>query len=103
MSGLPHDKNSSPVPALFPALQQTVAVAVGSARTAANFGANTLAVELTPTTDMFVLFGDSTATADSGDIYLASGVVYTYATGGNSRIAAIRSTADGTLYVTELQ
>tara|TARA_R110000751_G_scaffold188696_1_gene294672 strand:- start:358 stop:669 length:312 start_codon:yes stop_codon:yes gene_type:complete len=103
MAGLPHDKNSSPVPALFPALQQTVTVASSSARTAANFGANTLVVELTPTKNMFVLFGDSTATADSNDIYLAAGVVYTYATNGHSRIAAIRATADGTLYVTELQ
>ena len=103
MAGLPHDKNSKPVQALFPASQVAVTVTGTTARTAADFDVDTLAVELTPTEDMYIKFGDSTVTATSSDVLIKSGIVYVYAINGNDRLAAIRVSTNGTLYVTELQ
>ena len=101
-TAMPRDENGQPIPALYPLASQKVAYTDTSARSAA-FSANVKVVELTPTTDCYIVFGDSAVVAVTTDIFLQSGVVYTYAVGGNSYIAAIRSAVSGTLHVTELQ
>jgi len=100
---LPLDVTGTRIQNLFPARAQSIAVIVTSVRNSADFGAKVTIVELTPTQDMFIKFGDSTVAATSSDIFLASGGIYTYHTNGNPRIAAIRSSADGTLHITELE
>jgi len=102
-SKLARDDMGDPIQALFPARAQSITVTATTARNSADFGTNVTLVELTPTQDMFVKFGSSTVVATSSDIFLASGGIYTYHTQGNPRIAAIRSSADGTLHITELE
>lgn len=102
-SKLASDAMGEPIQALFPARAQNIAVIATTVRNGVDFGANVTLVELTPTQDMFVKFGSGTVEATSSDVFLASGGIYTYHTKGNPRIAAIRSTTDGTLRITELE
>ena len=99
---MPRDGTGRSIQALHPTTAQTVTVTATTAVSGANFGANCEVVELTPTEDMFIKFGDSTVEATSGDIFLRQGSVYTYAVKGDTRVAAIRSATSGTLYITEL-
>ena len=102
-SRLPTDKTGERIQALFPARAQNFAVTATTARNGTDFGADVTVVELTPTQDMFVKFGSSTVVATTSDIPLLAGIVYTYHTQGNLRVAAIRDTVDGTLRITELE
>ena len=103
MSIFPRDDTNETIPALFPARAQTIDVSATSAICTSDFGGKVQVVDLTPTADMFIKFGAAGQAATSGDIFLKSGVPYTYQTSGNLRIAAIRDTADGKLHITELE
>lgn len=102
-SKLPLDDSGVRIQALFPARAQSITVTATTARNSTDFGEDVTVVELTPDQDMFVKFGGGAVVATTSDVFLAAGVVYTYPTGGNLRIAAIRDTADGTLRITELE
>lgn len=83
---------------------QTVGVTATSAAATA-FNANTSVVRLIADTNCFVVFGaDSaspTATSANG-VFIVAGVPEYFRVSQGSRIAVIRSTADGNLYVAEM-
>lgn len=85
--------------AIIPGTSLTRAVASTTAQSSA-FGANTTIVRLRSTTDCFVEFG-SNPTATSASMFLPSGVTEYFGVVGGSKLAVIRSSADGTLYITE--
>lgn len=89
--------------ALFPARAQSIALAATTARNSADFGEGVKVVDLYATQDCFVKFGGGTVTAAATDVFVKASVITRYATHGNARLAAIRSSADGTLYITELE
>lgn len=89
-------------PACAPAATQIITVTGTTARSTPSFGSTTVSVELTPTVDMYVKFGDTSVVATTSDVRLNAGIVYTYKIGTNVRVAAIRDSSSGSLYVTEL-
>ncbi len=100
----PMDQRGEVAPTLEPHKMQSITVGVSSAFCGADFDADTVAVELRPTTDMHIKFSDGTVAATSADpiiFEVEKGIVYAFGT--NRRMAAIRSSADGTLYITELK
>ncbi len=101
---LPFDERGGIAQALEPHKMQSIAVTAASARNGTDFDGDTVAIELRPTTDMFIKLGDGTVTAAATDcpvFEVEKGIVYAF--GVNRRIAAIRASADGTLYITELK
>lgn len=89
--------------ALFPARAQSIAFTVTSARNSADFAEGVKVVDLYATQDVFVKFGTSSVTAATTDVFVKASTITRYATHANLRLAAIRSTADGTLFITELE
>lgn len=108
MTLLPTDTNNNPIPVLRPrpGYAQSVAVTATSARNATAFDAITRVIGIYSTVPIFVRLGNSSVTATTSDHYLpadtymdisiASSSVQSYA-----YIAAIRSSSDGTLYISE--
>jgi|TARA_R100000081_G_scaffold92138_1_gene72795 hypothetical protein len=90
-----------PIQALPLGTTQTVSVASSSAANSTAFAAGTTVVRVVSTTDCHIIFATS-PTATTSTAYLpANQVEYFKATAGE-KIAAIRASADGTLYVTEM-
>ena len=106
---LPIDSNSNPIPVLsiLPDGGQKVAVTAASARNATNFQTETRVVSLYATEDMYIQFGNATVTSNVNTaFFLAKGVYKDFAVNDRDelkflRVAAIRATVDGTLYVHE--
>lgn len=74
----------------------------GTAGTIANpISAQTFNVRVYCTTDAFVKFG-VTPTATTADMPVAGGVFEYFSVNPGEKISAIQSTANGTLYVTEM-
>ena len=80
-------------------VSQTRAVATTAAAATA-VSDNCAAVSLNSTVDCYVNFG-GTASATTG-IYLKAGLSYTFTIHPSEVISAIRVSADGTLYISEL-
>jgi len=90
-----------PIQALPLGTTQTVSVTNSSAANSTAFVAGTTVVRVVSTTDCHIIFATS-PTATTSTAYLpANQVEYFKATAGE-KIAAIRASADGTLYVTEM-
>jgi hypothetical protein len=90
---------------MFPQAAKLVNVSATSAQTSTDWGETSVAVELYATQAMFFRFSSATGTdttAVGTDYYLGLGERRTYLLGSKKRISAIRSTADGILYITEL-
>lgn len=105
---LPLDSNHNPIPALK--LKDdgahSVAVTASSARNVTAFANETRVISVYATSDMYVRLGDSSVTASSSDHFFPAGVYYDIAVGGDAKahdthIAALRVSADGTLYISE--
>lgn len=99
---LPRDAHNQPIQTLAPVASHIVAIGASFERSGSNFTAGVKAVELRSTVACFVEFGDSLVEATSGGYFLHAGERVTYSIGENTRIAAIRESSDGSLYVTEL-
>jgi hypothetical protein len=90
---------------LRPIASQLVNVSATTAQSAADFSEMTVAIELYATQAMFVRFSSPTGTdtaAVGTDMYIELGGKRTYRIGSKRRLSALRSTADGILYITEL-
>lgn len=107
---LPRDSQGNPIPVLgvLPGGGKKVAVGAASARTATDFAKDVQVITLYATENMHIEFGDATAVAlnDGTSHYLVKGVYRDFAVNDRgelsfTRVAAIRDTADGTLYVTQ--
>lgn len=95
------DLNGWRVPAFRPGSTQSAAFTSSSAAISNAVGANTRVVRLVATTDCFVAFG-SAPTATTSGLFLPAGVPEYFRVDSGDKVAAIRSTSDGTLYVTEM-
>lgn len=84
--------------AIFPGSSQTIAVATASAGSTILSG--TIA-RLYSTTDCYIKIGQGAQTATSSHMFLPASTVEYFAIHPGDFIAAIRATADGTLYITE--
>ena len=67
---------------------------------------DTRIISLYATVPVYIKFGDSSVTATTADHYFPSGVYYDFAIGGGAvpqygYVAALRVSADGTLYISE--
>ena len=80
---------------------QTVSVSGTSAAVTNAFGTSTTIIRLVSTTDCFIKFG-ATPTAVATDMLLPANVVEYFGATPGVKIAALQSTAAGTLYVTEM-
>jgi hypothetical protein len=72
-----------------------------SASNATAFQTGTNVVRLFPTVNMHIKFGQS-PTATTSEAKIAPGVEYFYCVNPGEKIAAIRTTTSGSLYVTEV-
>jgi len=88
--------------AYYPLTTQTVAFLITSVASTNAVGAQTKRVRLVATTDCHIAFGVS-PTATTSDMYLAADREEIFKIKPGQKVAAIRNTADGTLYVTEME
>lgn len=102
---LPVDGNGNPVDVLRlrSGGAQQIAFTNSSARQASAFAADLIAVSVYATKDCFIKTGDNTATAANTDHFLPAGFYTTVALKGHTHIAVIRSSENGTLYISELE
>jgi hypothetical protein len=99
MSKLAIDKNAKPIQVLRPGTTQTVNIRSTSNTTSSGASTGCRVVRLATDIDCFYVVG---STATTSDIYLPAGTVeYIHVFEGDN-VSVIRSTADGTLYVTEM-
>lgn len=105
---LPTDLNNNPIPVmrLRPGYAQSVAVTASSARNATAFDSLTRVIGIYATVPMFVRLGGNTVTAAATDHYLPADTYMDISVAGSTTqsyayIAAIRSSSDGTLYISE--
>lgn len=106
MTQLARDDRGNAIQAAHPARSQRITVTATTARNSTDFGSAVSIVELTPSVDMWVAFGDDTVTATAAagaNIPLKAGIVYAYDLRENLRIAAIRDSADGVLDIVEIE
>ena len=105
---LPQDIDNNPIPALR--LKEngahTINVSATSARNATAFAASTRVISLYCDTDIYIAFGNNSVNATTSDHFFPAGLYYDIAIGSersghDTHIAAIRSSVDGTLYISE--
>lgn len=101
---LAKDRFNHAIQALAPSTSQTVSVSSSSAATANALNRNTVVVRLVSTTNCFIRIGTGTPTATVADVFLPAFTPEYFRVSGNNtlRIAAIQSSASGSLYVTEM-
>ena len=101
---LPADKFNNSIQAMRIGVTQSVTVGLSSAATANALSKNTIIVRLVSTSDCFVKIATGTPTATPADMFLPAGVPEYIGVDGFTtlKVAAIQSTAGGTLYVTEM-
>ena len=86
---------------IYPGTSQKRTVSSSSAQSSA-VGDNTSIVRLHATTDCFVAFGTNpTAVADTGGVFMKADTSEYFMITPGDKIAVIRSSADGNLYITE--
>lgn len=105
---LPTDVDENVIPAvrLRPGGAHGIAATIISARNAVAFNTDTRVVSLYATGPVYIRFGDSGVTATASDHYFPAGVYYDFAVGGgrvkqHTHVAALRVSADCTLYISE--
>ena len=101
---LPADKFNNSIQAMRIGVTQSVTFSLTSAVTTNALSKNTIIVRLVSTSDCFVKITTGTPSATPADMFLPAGVPeYIGVDGFNTlKVAAIQSTAGGTLYVTEM-
>lgn len=85
----------------YPGTSQTVSVSGTSAATTNAVGSYINKVRLRSTTDCFIKFAKS-PTATTSDMFLPAGETEYFDVKPGQKVAAIQSSASGTLYVTEM-
>ena len=80
---------------------QTISVAASSAAISTAFGTQTEYARVVSTTNCHIVFAGS-PTAATSDAYLPAGEIEIIKVSPGEKIAAIRTSGDGTLYATEL-
>ena len=102
---LPLDTNGNPIDAmrLRAGGAQKIAFTATSARQASAFATDRLVISIYATQDCFVKTGDGTVVATTNDHFIPAGFWARIALKGHTHIAAIRSSADGTLYISEME
>ena len=101
MSSVPQIQgNILPVPG-YPQVSRTVAY-TGTAGNSAAFAATTRFVRVRATTDCFIAFG-SAVTATTSNHFLAANETQDFGVTPGDRVSAIRSSVDGTLYMSEFR
>lgn len=105
---LPQDSDSNIIPAmrLMQGGAHKISATGSSTRNSADFNANTRVVSVYATEPVYIKFGDSTVTATATDHYFPAGVYYDFAIGGDrtghyTRLAVLRVTGDGDVYISE--
>jgi hypothetical protein len=111
MTMMPQDLDGNSIPVL--GLRRTngthqVAITAASARNSTAFNASTRAITIYATVDCFVEFGSSTVTATNTRHFIPAATPRDLDLGGakqelSTHLAVIRSTVDGTLYISELE
>ena len=101
---LPADKFNNSIQAMRIGVTQSVTFSLTSAVTTNALSKNTIIVRLVSTSDCFVKITTGTPTATPADMFLPAGVPEYIGVNGfeTMKVAAIQSTAGGTLYVTEM-
>lgn len=84
---------------IIPGVSQNVAFSSSSAQSAA-FQSSTSIIQLVATQVCFIKMG-SNPTATSSDMYIPANTVVRVGVTAGQKLAVIRSSADGTLYITE--
>ncbi len=87
------------IPAIFPGTMSKVTVTSTSAQSVA-LGASTGLVRIAVSTDCFVAFG-ANPTAVATDMFMPAGLVEYFAVDPGTKVAFLRSTADGFASITE--
>lgn len=105
---LPQDSDSNIIPAmrLMQSGAHKISATSSSARNSTNFNDNTRVVSVYATEPVYIKFGDSSVTAAATDHYFPAGVYYDFAIGGDrtghyTRLAVLRVTGDGDVYISE--
>jgi hypothetical protein len=105
---LPQDSDSNVIPAmrLLSGGAHKISATSSSARNSADFNDNTRVVSVYATEPVYIKFGDSSVTAAVTDHYFPAGVYYDFAIGGDrtghyTRLAVLRVTGDGDVYISE--
>jgi hypothetical protein len=96
-----YDSNGHPIPVFFPTTTQNKAYTVASAAIANAVGGEIRLVRVWCTTDCHIKVG-ITPTATTADIPITAKVAEYIPVNGGDKLAAIRISADGVMYVTEL-
>ncbi len=99
---LPIDDNSYAINAMHLKVggAQTLATGATSATNAAPFAARVIAIYATA--DSFIQTGDNAVTATTASHFLPAGFFMMLSLRGDTNLAAIRATANGTIYISEL-
>lgn len=103
-AGMPIDGGGNPIPAMRLRSEGSHKFSTSSttARNTTAFNSDTRVVSLYATEDVYIRFGGSTVTAAATDHFFPAGVYYDFAIPkGTTHVAAIRDSADGTLYISE--
>lgn len=106
---LARDTFNAPIPILGIHKSHGFAVAVGSARTGADFDPTTTVITIYSTTACWIALGNASVTAaapatahDNADVhFIPAGIYVDLKINGSAtpRLAAIRATADGNIYI----
>lgn len=101
---LPADKFNNPIQAMGIGVTQVVNFGLSSVATNNALSKNTIIVRLVATTACFVKISTGTPTATASDMFLPAGVPEYFGVNGYQtvKVAALQSSAAGTLYVTEM-
>ncbi len=102
---LPVDENGNAIDVmrLCQGGAQRIAFSATSARQTTAFPVDRLVIAVYATQDCFIRTGDDSVTATVTDHFLPAGFYTTLALKGHTHIATIRSSVDGTLYISELE
>lgn len=105
---LPLDTNDNPIPALRlkDGGAHVISTSVVSARNTTAFDADTRVISVYATQDAYLKFGDSSVAATASDHFFPAGVYYDISIGGDGTahdayVAALRVSADGSVYISE--
>lgn len=107
---LPKDADNNTIPAfrLREGGAHSIAFTDTAARNSTAFDSDTKVISLYATMPVYLKLGDSSVTATTSDHYFPAGIYYDVAIAGgsakgphNAYISALRTTEDGTLYISE--
>ena len=95
-------RGNARVPTPVPGGCQTIATTAATARTTSGVGEQTRQVAITATAAAHYRFGGSSVVATTSDTYIGAGAEHLVRIAPSQYVAAIRSTADGSVFVSEM-